>query len=71
MKFPSLRGQSKYETLEKILIFLIVLGAIVLAAGMSLTIISTTGVFAAITLVGSFMVFIFSVLLVIVWFLKS
>lgn len=71
MKFPSLKGQNKYETLEKVSIFLVVLGAIVLAAGMSLAIISTTGAFAAITLIGSFMVFIFSVLLVIVWFLKS
>jgi hypothetical protein len=71
MKFPSIRGHSKFETLERVSILLIVFGTLVLAAGMSLTILAESGPFAAMTLVGGFLIFIFSVLLVILWFLKE
>jgi hypothetical protein len=66
-----LKGKSKYETFENIVLFAIVFGAVLLSAGIGLSIFSPKGLPAVFAMLGSFIVFIFSAVLILFWFFKE
>ena len=66
-----LKTGSKRERLENILISVIFLGVAILTIGIALTILSPKGFSVVVTLAGSFLTFIFTIALVIFWFIKG
>ena len=69
-KFKKWFGK-KEERVENLSIFCIILGAILISLGLGLSVISTQGLPAILTMVGSFLVFVFSIVFVIVNLVKS
>ena len=66
-----LRGKDKYETFENVCIGFIIVGGILLSSGMGLTIISPKGASAIIAMFGSFLIFLFTLFLILVWLVKE
>ena len=66
-----LHGGSKYETIERYIILGIVVGVLIAGVGIVSTIFGTKGIPTAVTLVGSFITFVFSVILVFYWFFRG
>jgi len=66
-----LKGEDKFETLENYSIFLIVIGAFILAGGMGLTVISSKGISTVLMMLGSFISFLFTVALIFVLLVKE
>lgn len=62
-----LKGKDKFETLENWSIAITLLGAVVLAGGIGLTSIQTTGLPTIIAMLGSLVVFIGTIFLIVVW----
>jgi hypothetical protein len=71
LQIPSIRGKDKYSTAENYSILFIFVGAIILSAGIGLTIISPVGIFAILAMIGSFVAFVFTVILILVWLSKE
>jgi|GEM_PF-4969003 uncharacterized membrane protein len=57
--------EKKEERIENLSIFCIVIGTVLISLGLGLTIISTQGLPAILAMVGSFLVFIFSIVFLI------
>jgi len=66
-----LKGKNKYETLENWLISLIVLGAVLFGAGVGMSALNTKGISTITAMLGIFVSFIFTVVLVFVWVAKD
>jgi len=66
-----LRGKDKYETFERWSIAIVVLGSLGLAAGIGLSTLQTTGYPTIIAMLGSFVLFIGTILLIISWLLAD
>lgn len=66
-----LTGYSKHDRIERMLILGVVVGVLFAGIGMIGTIFSTVGAPAALTFVGSFITFIFTVILVFFWLIKG
>jgi uncharacterized membrane protein HdeD (DUF308 family) len=66
-----LRGKDKYETFEKCSIAIVVLGSLGLAAGIGLSALQTTGYPTIIAMLGSFVLFIGTILLIVSWLLAD
>ena len=66
-----LKGATRSDTLENCSIAGIVVGVIMFAVGMGLTAISTTGISALLTILGSFVSFIATIFLIFVWLAKE
>jgi len=62
-----LRGKDRYETAEKYSIAGILFGALLLAAGIGLTTLSTTGFPVIMAMLGSFIAFVGTIALIVVW----
>jgi len=62
-----LKGKDKYETAEKYSIATILVGALMLSAGIGLTALSTTGFPVVIAMLGSFIAFIGTIALIGSW----
>jgi len=62
-----LKGKDKFESFENWSILITLLGALVLAAGIGLTSVQTTGLPTIIAMLGSFVVFIGTILLIVGW----
>lgn len=62
-----LKGKDRYETFEKWSIAIILLGSLGLAAGIGLSSIQTTGYPTIIAMLGSFVLFIGTILLIASW----
>lgn len=62
-----LKGKDKYETFEKWSIAIILLGSLALAAGIGLSSIQTTGYPTIMAMLGSFVLFIGTILLIVSW----
>jgi hypothetical protein len=66
-----IKGKNRYETAENVSIAGIVLGALMLSAGMGLTAISTKGLPAILSMLGSVVFFVFTVVLIGIWLVKE
>ncbi|MEM5801776.1 MAG: hypothetical protein QXQ18_00065 [Candidatus Aenigmatarchaeota archaeon] len=71
IKLPSLKGKDKYETWENYTILFILVGAVILSSGIGLTAISQKGVPAILAIFGSFITFISTIVLILIWLVKS
>lgn len=66
-----LKGKDKYETAENYSIMLIIVGAGILALGIGLTAINPKGISAILAMFGSLISFLFTIVLILVWFVKG
>lgn len=66
-----LKGKDKYETAENYSILFIVVGAVVLSAGIGLTILNPKGISAIMAMLGSLMSFLATVALILIWLAKE
>jgi len=66
-----LKGSGKYETAENVAIALIIVGAVMLSAGIGISIVQPKGVAAILAMVGSFVSFVATVALIFVWLAKE
>jgi len=66
-----LKGKDKYETLENYSIAFIILGVVMLVAGIGLTIITPKGIPTILAMLGSVVSFLATVALVFIWFAKE
>ena len=66
-----LKGATRFETFENYSIAGIVLGVVMFAVGMGLTAISTTGISALLTILGSFVSFAATIFLIFVWLVNE
>lgn len=66
-----LHGQNKQETIERYIIFGVIIGVVLAGSGIALTVIQTKGATTAIALVGSFITFLFTVILVFYWVFRE
>jgi len=66
-----LKGHSKHETAERYIILGIVAGVVLAGIGTAATVLGTKGAATATALVGSFITFIFTVILVFYWLLRG
>ena len=72
MKFFGLfKGKTLYEKMEGYCIVILLVGVIMLSAGMGLTVISTKGIPAILAMLGSLISFLATVALVFVWLFKE
>jgi len=72
MKFLDMfRGKTCYERIQGCCMLLLVVGAIMLSAGIGLTIISPKGVSAILAMLGSLIAFLATVALIFVWLFKE
>ena len=72
MKFPGLfKDKTRYEKLEGYCIAILLIGALMLSAGIGLTIISTKGIPAIMAMLGSLISFLATVALIFVWLFKE
>jgi hypothetical protein len=67
MKMFSLKGKDKYETAEKYSIATTLLGAVLLAAGIGLSTLSTTGIPTIMAMIGSLIAFLGTIALIVSW----
>ena len=66
-----LKGKDKYETAENYSILLIIIGAGVFALGTGLSAVNPVGIAAIFAMLGGLISFIFTVILIIVWFIHG
>jgi len=66
-----LKGSDRYETAENWAIAFIVIGAVMLSAGIGISIVEPKGVAAILSMLGSFVAFIATVVLIFVWLAKE
>lgn len=66
-----LKGRDKYETLENLSIFFILTGVVLLSLGIGLSVLTPKGLSVILAMLGSFVSFIFTIVLIFVWFVKS
>lgn len=66
-----LKGSSKYETAENWAIAFTVAGAVMLSAGIGISIVNPKGIAAILAMLGSFISFISTVALIFIWLAKE
>lgn len=66
-----LKGKDRYETWENYSILFIIIGVVMLAGGIGLTILTPKGIPVIITMLGSVISFLATVVLVFVWLAKE
>ncbi len=66
-----LKGKTRYEKIEGYCILILIIGALMLSAGIGLTVISTTGIPAILAMLGSLISFLATVVLIFVWLFKE
>ncbi len=72
MKFLGMfKGKTLYEKIEGYCILILIVGAIMLSAGIGLTVISTKGIPAILAMLGSLISFLATVALIFVWLFKE
>jgi len=72
MKFLGLlKGKTLYEKVEGYCIIFLIVGAVMLCAGIGLTIITTKGIPAVLAMLGSLISFLATVALIFVWIFKE
>jgi hypothetical protein len=71
LSLPNLKGKDKFETAENYSILSIVIGVIILSLGIGLTIVTPKGIPAILAMLGSFISFLATVVLILVWLVKE
>jgi membrane protein YdbS with pleckstrin-like domain len=69
--YKKMKGSNKIETAENISILFIIVGALVLSIGIGSTSITTKGIPAIISMFGAFLVFVFTIFLILIWLIKE
>jgi purine-cytosine permease-like protein len=67
----ALHGHGKPEAVERYIILGVAFGALLAGIGTAATVFSTQGIPAALALVGSFITFVFTVILVFYWLFRG
>lgn len=68
---PKIRGKNKLETAENASIVFILVGALMLSAGIGLNIFATKGFPTILAMLGSFITFAFTIILILIWLMKE
>ena len=71
MKMDRLKGKNKSETTENYVIAIILIGALMLSAGIGLSTLSPNGIPAILSMLGSFITFTFTIILILLWLVKE
>jgi hypothetical protein len=71
LKIPKLKGKNKFETVENFSTLFIIIGAAILSIGMGSAIFSTKGLPAILAMLGSFISFIATIILILTWLIKE
>jgi len=71
ISLPQLKGKNKYETAENYSILFILIGAAMLSIGIGLTAFNPKGIFTVAAMLGSFISFLSTVVLIFVWLAKE
>ncbi len=71
LKLEKLKGKDKLETCENISIILIFIGGLILSVGIGSTIITPKGFTVILAMVGAFISFVSTLILIVIWFLKE
>jgi len=66
-----LKGSDRYETAENWAIAFIVVGAVMLSAGIGISIFNPKGIAAILAMLGSFVSFVATVVLIFIWLAKE
>lgn len=66
-----LHGHNKHETIERYIILGVIVGVLLAGVGIASTIFGSKGLTTMVALVGSFITFIFTVILVFYWFVRG
>lgn len=66
-----LKGKNKFETAENLSILFIGIGAAMLSLGIGLTVFGSKGIPAILAMLGSFVAFLSTVVLIFVWLAKE
>ena len=66
-----LKGSDKYETVENCSLFGVLMGSLILSAGIGLAALNTQGISAILAMIGSLIAFLSTVFLIIVWIVKD
>lgn len=66
-----IKGKDRYETIENYSIVAIAVGVLILTAGFLLSILNPKGISAILLMLGSFVSFVSTVILVFIWFVKE
>ncbi len=69
--FDMLKGENKYEKVEGYCILVLLAGALMLSAGIGLTILSPKGISAVLAMLGSFISFIATISLIFTWLVQE
>ncbi len=71
MKFPDIFKGNRYEKMEGYCIIVLIIGALMLSAGIGLSAINTKGISAIMAMLGSVISFLATVALILVWLFKE
>jgi hypothetical protein len=71
MKMFNLKGNNKYETGENWAILSLVIGVVMLAGGIGISIVNPKGISAILAMLGSFVSFIATIVLIFIWLAKE
>jgi ABC-type multidrug transport system permease subunit len=66
-----LKGKSRIETIENYLIAIVLAGAVMLSAGIGLSVLSPKGLPAILAMLGSFITFTSTIILILLWLMKE
>jgi hypothetical protein len=66
-----LKGSDKYETAENLSLLGVLIGALLLSAGIGLTVISSKGFPVVITMMGSLIAFLSTIILIFMWVIRD
>lgn len=69
--FDMLKNGSKYERAEGYCIVVLLIGAIMLSAGIGLNVIGTKGISAVFAMLGSFIAFLATIALILTWLVQE
>lgn len=67
----NLKGKDRFETFENYSLACVIIGALVFAGGVGLTVLDTKGIPAIVSMLGAVIAFCASVALVLVWLAKE
>ena len=66
-----LKGKDRIDTIERWTIFIIFVGLVLFSVGTFIAIFQQQGISVVIALLGSFIILIFTILLILIWLLKD
>ena len=66
-----LQGKTKFEKVEGYLIYVLLVGAFVMSAGIAFTVVKSQGIFVILSMLGALTSFLATIGLIVVWILQE